>query len=835
MGANIPGASGIVPGVVAVTQTIQQGVSVPVGNRLAVIIGEGLKEEVLVGSANGKGNDGFDPTYTTTKGSDGRHFLLGNGQTAVAPVVSNRNRVFKNGIELKVFEHPIDGNFAGFDVELDPTTGEILLQGASLVDQTGTGIYYKPSGSNTGTGTIQNLNLVDVDAPPETWTIRCVSVRRDTFGNPIDGYAKFIARGSVSGILLDGYGNQITWQSNGTVVSNSVLSFSVSEGGTAFIEGDNFIIQVQSQTLVSGDSLSARYISFGDLNVPEFFTDLNQLIAKHGQPSLDNRVSLGAQLAWANGTPGVYTIQAKPAIPRRVSYELVESADGGNDNEDLSFPLPIGVTPDVDSDVHFFITDPVTKVEKQIIPNKVDFYTVTNPVNFFDAHAYSYTVVEEPSVQKAGVDGVLVSDGYMTDGYYAELTTETVTFNLADQVATRSFKLIDYPVLGSPDEIFGYGISGPTGFIVLAQNKVKLKSQTPFTPATGVQFQVLDSAFQSAQILITRDMALSLGQGLRVTIVDAKDADFFDAGWLEAYAAAETIDIDMVVPLPSQTISAIFQNGKVHVETQSDPINKHERMLLIGAIQGLTPDNVIGNKPAAVENIGILEGIQGNKLSDILSGNVEDLANYSVPDAFGDSFRVVYFYPDQIVVTIGATNTFVDGFFIAAAAAGFLSAAAQIQEPLTNKKLVGFNILRNKLFSPLVIQNVANSGITILTPVQGGGNVVWGKTTINDLEPTEEEISIVFIRDRIAKSMRRAYGPYIGRAETPTFKATLFAVAQSLMQTFIQQRLITTYGGLTVNRDSVEPRQWNITVAVQPVFPVNWIYILINVGVLNNG
>jgi len=120
-----------------------------------------------------------------------------------------------------------------------------------------------------------------------------------------------------------------------------------------------------------------------------------------------------------------------------------------------------------------------------------------------------------------------------------------------------------------------------------------------------------------------------------------------------------------------------------------------------------------------------------------------------------------------------------------------------------------------------------------LTPVQGGGNVIWGKTTVSSLEPTEEEISIVFIRDRISKSMRRAFSPYIGRAETPTIKATLFAVAQGLMQTFIQQRLITTYDGLTVTRDAVEPRQWNITVAVQPVYPICWIWVSISVGRLD--
>lgn len=819
--ANIEGASSVLPGAYSKDQTIQRGVSVPVGLRQAVILGEGLKEEVLVSSANGKGNDGFNSTYTTTKGSDGRHFLLGNGRTTVAPVVQNRTRLFKNGVELLVLEHPIDGNFAGYDAQVDITNGEILLQGAALVDLGGS--FYRAAGNNSGNGTISGLTLVDQNAPPETWTIRCSSVRRDGYGNPIDGYARFIARGSVSGILLDGYGNQITWQSNGTTVSNSVLSFAISEGATPFIEGDNFVVEVQSGTLVSGDSLTARYISVLDLNTPEFFTDLNAVVAKHGQPSSTNRLSLGAQLAWANGVPGLYTIQTKPSIPRRISYSLVTSADGFNHDDDLTFALPLGVTPDVDSDIHFFVTDPITKSERQIIPNKVDFYTITNPATFFDTHVYSYTVVEEDSVQKSGENGVITNQGFVVDGYYAELASSTVNFGLEDLAGTRSLVIYD-------------SLSGNDGtYIITAvmNNKLRIQSSVPFTSESGVKFNVLDSAAASARVLFSRDLALSLGQSLRATIVDAKDADFFDAGWIEAYEAAETIDVDMVVPLPSQTISAIIQNGKVHVSTQSDIRNRHERILLTGAIQGLKPENVIGTKAAAVEDIGILEGIQGDDVLEILEGNIEDLSNYSVPDSFGDTYRVVYFYPDQIVVQAGANNISIDGLFIAAAAAGYLSGAAQIQEPLTNKKLVGFSILRNRTFSPLVMENIVNSGISLLTPVQGGGNVSWGKTTTSSLEPTEEEISIVFIRDRISKSMRRAFSPYVGRAETPTTKATLFAVAQALMQSFIQQKLITTYAGLTVNRDAVEPRQWNITVAVMPTYPVNWVFILINVGRLD--
>lgn len=823
MSANIPGATSIVPGVVSETRTLQRGVSVPTGVRLGLLMGEGLKEEVLIGSAKGGGDDGFNPTYTSGTGSDGRHFLLGRGQQVAAPVIINRSRLFKNGIELNLLEDTVDANsFNGrFDARLDPATGEIELQAASLIDQGGR--FFRPGGGNVGNGVVANLSLIDQNAPPETWTIRCSSVRRDGYGNPIDGYARFFARGSESGVLLDGYGNQITWQSNGVIVDNGVLSFGITESSIPFQEGDVFVIQVQGGALVSGDTLSARYISLLDLNDPELFVNLNELVAKHGQPSVQNRLSLGAQLSFANGTPGIFALQTKPSIPRRVSYSLEDSANGQTDVEDLTWELPLNVIPDVDSNINFFVTSPSTGEEVQIIPNKVDFYdsvNTSNPTGFITGETFSYTVILEDSVQKSGEDGVLTVTGATT----ATFSSATINFGLEDLVVTRSLKV----------ENSENGNDGTFTITGIQNGNLLLSSSTPFgTSETDVEFFVIDSIATSARILFTQDLALSLGESLRATVVDTKDADFYDAGWLEAYEAAEKIEVDMVVPLPSQTISAIFQNGKVHVETMSNIRNKKERLLFIGAIAGLTPDNVIGNTDAAVEDIGILEGIQGDDVSEILAGNVEDLANYSVQNAFGDTYRVVYFFPDEIVVQAGADRVEVDGFFIGAAAAGYFSGSTQITEPLTNKRLAGFTILRDKLYPPLVQENVVNSGITLLTPVQGGGRVIWGKTTTISLEATEEEISIVFVRDRISKAMRRAFLPYIGRAESPTTKATLFQVAQSLMQTFIQQRLITAYDGLQVTRDGVEPRQWNVAVNAQPVFPINWIWILINVGRLD--
>ena len=261
--------------------------------------------------------------------------------------------------------------------------------------------------------------------------------------------------------------------------------------------------------------------------------------------------------------------------------------------------------------------------------------------------------------------------------------------------------------------------------------------------------------------------------------------------------------------------------------------NRKERVLFAGAISGLTPDNLTGAKPAAVEDIGVLEGIQGSSYEDVFGFmNPEDLANYSVPDAFGATFRCVYFYPDQIVVQAGTDNVLIDGFYIAAAAAGYLSASSNVAIPLTNKVLSGFTILRNRQYSTLTIEQLVASGVCVLQPVSGGGNVVWGLTTTQSGYAEEQEISIVFIRDRIAKTLRAGYKGYIGIAEDDTTLATLNARGQGLLSSFISQGLITAYKDLLVQRDSVDPRQWNVSVRVQPTYPVNWIYIKVGLGVL---
>ena len=822
--ATFPGSQNALPGVYTSIETFSSGLSIPVGTRLAVLVGEGARKETLVSSANGDGNDGFDPTYTGPNGSDGRHFLLSH-----SPIIENRTSLYKNGILLAGTEGVITGTFSSnYDYRIDSTTGEIELQTASIVDQGGQ--YYSASSLNTGNGTIGNLTLVDVNAPSETWSIRVSSIMRDGYGNPIDGYARFIANGSVSGSPLDGYGNVVFWQSNGTIVSNGILSFSISEGTTSFREGDRFIIEVEGGVLLAGDSLSATYIATTDINDPEFFTDFDELQTKHGAPSTTNTLSLGAQLAFANGTPGVWALQAAPSIPRRVSYIVKESASGDADPEDLTFPLPLGVVPDADSNINFFLTNPITGVESQIIPNKVAFYDATitaNPnTNFIlnPVFSFSYTVIVDTNtaVVKFDNDGVLT----YVDATHATFSSVGQIFGQDDINGTRSVHVFNAT---NPDNNGTFAITGVNAGVLTIS-----RTSGTFVNETTLEFEVVDSIEEGTKILFTEDLAAQLPAGtqIRATVVDTRDADFFDAGWISAYEELERIEVDIVVPLPRQTISAIFQNGVAHVRYMSNIKNRKERVLFIGAIAGLTPANVMGTEDAAVENIGVLEGIQGDDVTEILAGAVEDLADYGVQNSYGTTYRVVYFYPDEIVVQIGADNTLIDGFYQAAAAAGYLSGVTNIAMPLTRKSLTGYTILRDKTYRPIILENLTAAGITVLQPITGGGKVIRGQTTTNSGFVEEREISIIFIRDSIAKQLRTAFDGFIGLTDSPVFESALQTRGQSTLSSFVGQGLITTWKDLKIARDTVDPTQWNITVKVQPIYPVNFLFIRVSVGLL---
>lgn len=914
---SIPGIT--LPGTYSDVVTESRGVAIPGTNRVAAIMGEGSTDEVVITSAVGGGKDGVNSLFTSTTNADSRHFQLRN-----FPLIENRTVVYKNGVRLVGLEAQIDSSAfsSKYDYRLDPATGRLELQKAHLVDQGGTN--YKTLTTNTGLGTLSSLTLLDLNAPPETWTIRCVGVQRDVSNNPVPNTAKFLAFGSISGTKLDANGNPIVWIADGYTVSNGILEFAIVEDEvlsvvtSPFKEGDAFIVQVKSGALVKNDSLTTNYIPSLNINDPVFLNGMDQVSRRHGSASLSNNLSLGAQLAFANGAPGVMTVQTAPAMPRRQSFVLVDSFVSDTTNLDnFTFPLPVGVTPDANSNIHFFVKDNVSNVETQILPNKLDFYLlgttgyptksqfIQDNIGAPSGYSFYYTVVQDFATVASDFDGYLARnlpfnnkgiftspDGLFDASYvgkslkvidavntanngtftitavqngnlyfngptnFAAFTSESsVAFSLidpiTDEVVASSSATNGVLTPGGTDTAtFTSGTINFNSFAGLTGLKLKITSTTnngtyditgynnignvlsikkAFVIETGLRYEIIDTLDETNYVVVNKNV-VPVGNQLRVTLIDDKDAAFYDAGWINALDSLEKVECDIVVPLPKQTISVIFQNALAHCRTMSNITNKKERVLFSGAIRGLTPDNLNGLKDAAVEDIGILEGIQGDSVTEVLSGNIEDLANYSVADAFGNTFRNTYFYPDEIVMQAGTENALVDGFYQAAAAAGYLASTPRIEIPLTNKVLSGFTILRNKQLSNTTITALANNGVTVLQPVTGGGLVKWGITTSQSGYVEEKELSIVFIRDRVAKILRSGFQGYVGNPEDANTAAILNTRAVILLNSLVSSGIITAYRDIVVLQDEADPTQYNIKVAIRPNYPVNFIYIRISIG-----
>ena len=817
------------------------------GSRVLAIVGEGETEEDLVVSANGGGADGWNSDFSGTNSPDGRHFKISK-----IGLIANRTSILKNGIPLAVIEGSITSTAFDnrYDARVDPLTGRVELQRAHLVDfgsdANGNTLYYSASTSNTGTGTvaISQTSLLDVNAPAETWTARVVGVVKDSLGDIIPGEATITVTGSESGQVIDLNGNAIVWKSGGVVTSNGILNIAFTEGGTPFNVGDRFTMQTDSGVLSANDELSARYIAASDLNTAESFFSPSDAFAVYGQPSATNTLSLGMQMAFENGAPLVTAVMAKPPVPRKTDEYLitadnlltgtVEGAAGTSLQKDTIFPLSMNALPDIDSKINIFVVN-TDGTEKQLLLNKKDFYdtALTSVALGYSSFVSgplteSYTVFTSPEVEQSSIDGYV----QINSGSEIYFSSPTVQFS-ADRLATGEGDVGKELVILSPTEVAGTYTLNSVGDgygnlnVALATGS---PSGSPGDIFDGyVSWQIVDpNDTDHAYFAITDDVAISsltAGKGLRISYVDTLDADFFDTNWSEASQALELVDVQLVCPLPMQTVSSIQQVFKTHVETESNILNQHERILLTGALLGLTADNVIGNTLAAVENVGVLEGIQGDDAEEVLQGNIEDLANYSVPAGFGSSFRTVYMYPDEITRNISGQNTTLPGYFQAAAFGGYLGGQLDIARPPTFNTLGGFNVPNTKRLKKRVKNQLAGAGILVTEPVAGGARMLWGKTTTQSGAPEEEEVSIVSIRDQVARTVRASLRPFIGRVQSPTIIAEVNGAIAKLLRSLVGQGLLSGFGSITVQRNPIEPRQIDIGMVINPTGPINWIFV----------
>ncbi len=283
---------------------------------------------------------------------------------------------------------------------------------------------------------------------------------------------------------------------------------------------------------------------------------------------------------------------------------------------------------------------------------------------------------------------------------------------------------------------------------------------------------------------------------------------------VEYAAGPQPVLIRLVVPMvdgdrfvatykPAMDLVATVQQvGKTHIELMSDTPNRRERMMITGGYDGYTITKALD------ENTGI-------------------------DNNFGDSFRTIFIMPERIRRVVNGETAYLNTLYVAAAAAGKMASNEYLAEPLTRKTLTGFDIEPAYRYTDIQQRMLGAVGATVLDALNAGARVINGFTTTNTGNAVEQEPSCVRIRDYTAYSVRTILeNRFVGKvilAETPK---TIADVTKSILDSLIDQQLLTAYANVRADVDKQEPRQINVGFDIQPVFALNWIKVQFTIGVL---
>lgn len=266
-----------------------------------------------------------------------------------------------------------------------------------------------------------------------------------------------------------------------------------------------------------------------------------------------------------------------------------------------------------------------------------------------------------------------------------------------------------------------------------------------------------------------------------------------------AIDALQGQDVDVVL-VPQATNSTLQNYLKTHVLTQSAPAVGHERFTIItGTLNGLSP--------SLTEQTGRADAMATKRVI-IVSPPAQIL---TLRDSATNSDR------DVLV-----PSTYAGG----AAFAGLMTNANyDPAEPLTRKPITGVASLSNFNYLPSQMDNLAVRGITVLENISGSIRVRQALTTgtgnINDLT-----VSVALIIDNIRKDTRTQLDrQFIGTKILTSTPSAVATAIKALLEQKVKDKIIADFdeSSISVEQDQTDPRTLNVSFAVAPVYPAEYI------------
>lgn len=224
------------------------------------------------------------------------------------------------------------------------------------------------------------------------------------------------------------------------------------------------------------------------------------------------------------------------------------------------------------------------------------------------------------------------------------------------------------------------------------------------------------------------------------------------------------------------------------------------------------------------------------KMSQIKYRKERIVSGWRMPNALNDfgTARIFLAAIDQdptITRIIQGEAAQLNGTFIAAAIAGCGSGLGPVSLPLTSKSLTGFQLGTTKRSPNLDLADLMKQGFLPVQALAAGASIFRGRSAyIGATDPVQEELSVQRTIDFVCKNLRKAVEDrFIGQLVTPDVLKRL----KTAVNEFLAARSDMLSSGQVTNLvvDPFDPRQVDIQVTMNPLYPLNEFQITTSLAV----
>ena len=188
--------------------------------------------------------------------------------------------------------------------------------------------------------------------------------------------------------------------------------------------------------------------------------------------------------------------------------------------------------------------------------------------------------------------------------------------------------------------------------------------------------------------------------------------------------------------------------------------------------------------------------------------------------------RAIYVAPG-VATSAGTKN----GAYTASMVAGKL-AGADSATSLTFKSLTNISTV-NQRFSQTETEDLLTRGVVVVEPGPNGFRVVRDVTTRQDTDPGISEnpfkdITTLRIADYVNTNVKNVLeATYIGKKGLSSAKSAMQSTVATILTRLMEpgNEIITNFRNITVSQDSLNPKVFNVSYDIVPVFSITFIFI----------